>query len=325
MPLYDADYPDRLRNIYDAPLVLYVKGELPPVDDSPCIAVVGTRKAHPYGQRCARKFGGDLARCGGVVVSGLAEGIDSAAISAALEAGGQVIGVLGTGVDVVFPAWNGELQDAVAKRGALISEYPPGTRGSRINFPQRNRIISGLSVGVVVIEAPEKSGALITANRASEQGRDVYVVPGNIDDPGFVGSNLLIRDGAILATNAWDIIAGYRWQFPDRIQRRDSRMQAVIEAVKGIAEPGKGKISAADAKKSVDKPKHKEYIDMKADEQLSPGELAILRALSDGAKQTEELIEITGAEASDMLSDLTMLELEGYVRLNEEQYFELCN
>lgn len=323
MTLNDADYPDRLRNIYDAPLVLYVKGDLPPIDDSPCIAVVGTRKAHSYGQRCARKFGGDLARCGAIVISGLAEGIDSAAISAAIEAGGTVIGVLGTGIDVVFPAWNTELQNAAAKNGALISEYPPGTKGSRITFPQRNRIISGLSVGVAVIEAPVKSGSLITSARASEQGRDVYVVPGNIDDPGFVGSNMLIRDGAALAMNAWDIISCYRWQFPDKIQRRDNKMQAVLEAVKAMAEPKKEKISGPENKKSVDKQNSKEYIDMNG-EQLSPGELAIIRALSDGAKQTDELIEITGADASDILTSLTLLELEGYVRLNTENRFELC-
>ena len=324
MTLYDADYPDRLRNIYDAPMVLYVKGELPPVDDSPCIAIVGTRKSHAYGQRCAQRFGYDICRCGGVVISGLAEGIDSAAIRAALEAGGPVIGVLGTGIDVVYPAWNAELQNAVAKNGALVSEYPPGTKGSRISFPQRNRIISGLSVGVVVIEAPEKSGSLITAARASEQGRDVYVVPGNIDDPNFVGSNMLIRDGAALAMNAWDIISCYRWQFPERIQRRDSKKLAVLEAVKRFAEPQKGKNYEAETKKSVDKQNFREYIDMKDGAQLSVEELALLRALSDGAKQTDELIELTGMEASDALASLTMLELEGYVRLNEEQRFELC-
>lgn len=324
MSLYDADYPDRLRNIYDAPLVLYVKGELPIIDDTPCIAIVGTRKAHQYGQRCAQRFGYDITRCGGVVVSGLAEGIDSAAIRAALDAGGPVVGVLGTGLDVVFPAWNTQLQNAVAKNGALISEYPPGTKGSKSTFPQRNRIISGISVGVVVIEAPEKSGSLITAARASEQGRDVYAVPGNIDDPGFVGSNMLIRDGAALAISGWDVISCYRWQFPERIQRRDSKKLAVLDAVKRIAEPRNDKNIAVETKKSVDKQNNKEYIDLKESAQLSDGELALVRALLEGAKLTDELIELTGREASDVLADLTMLELEGYVRQNEENRFELC-
>ena len=324
MSLYDADYPDRLRNIYDAPLVLYVKGELPTIDDSPCIAIVGTRKAHQYGQRCAQRFAYDITRCGGVVVSGLAEGIDSAAIRAALDAGGPVVGVLGTGIDVVFPAWNTELQNAVSKNGALISEYPPGTKGSKSTFPQRNRIISGISVGVAVIEAPEKSGSLITAARASEQGRDVYVVPGNIDDPNFVGSNMLIRDGAALAISGWDIISCYRWQFPERIQRRDSKKFAVMDAVKRLGDSQKEKNNRVETKKSVDKQNNKEYIDMNDSAQLSDGELMIVRALTDGAKGTDELIELTGREASDVLADLTMLELEGYVRLNEETRFELC-
>ena len=201
LSLRDSAYPDRLRNIYDAPLVLYVKGSLPDIDSLPCMAIVGTRRASAYGRRCARRFAAEMTRSGGVIVSGLAEGIDSEAMRAAIEAGGPVIGVLGTGVDVVFPAWNTELQNAACEHGALISEYPPGTRGNKISFPQRNRIISGISLGVVVIEAPERSGSLITAARASEQGRDVYVVPGNIDDPGFVGSNRLIRDGAALASD----------------------------------------------------------------------------------------------------------------------------
>lgn len=323
LTLYDADYPDRLRNIYDAPLVLYVKGELPAIDDSPCIAVVGTRKSRPYGQHCARRFGGDICRSGGVVISGLAEGVDSAAIRAAIEAGGSVIGVLGTGIDMAYPAWNLELQETVAQNGALISEYPPGTKGNRANFPRRNRIISGLSVGVVVIEAPEKSGALITAARASEQGRDVYVVPGNIDDPNFVGSNLLIRDGAALVMNAWDVISCYRWQFPERIQRRENKKLAVLEAVKRLTEPKKEIKPELENKKSVDKPKIREYIDMKDKAQLSESELALVCALMDGAKQRDELIELSGMAAADALSALTMLELEGYVKLNEEQRFEL--
>ena len=165
---------------------------------------------------------------------------------------------------------------------------------------------------------------MITAARASEQGRDVYAVPGNIDDPGFVGSNMLIRDGAALAISGWDVISCYRWQFPERIQRRDSKKLAVLDAVKRIAEPRNDKNIAVETKKSVDKQNNKEYIDLKESAQLSDGELALVRALSEGAKLTDELIELTGREASDVLADLTMLELEGYVRQNEENRFELC-
>jgi len=319
---YDSEYPDRLRNIYDAPLVLYVKGSLPRVDDEPCIAVVGTRKASPYGRHCARELAAEMAACGGVIVSGLAEGVDSEAIRAAMEAGGTVIGVLGTGIDVVYPAWNGELQDAAAKYGALVSEYPPGTRGSKITFPQRNRIISGLSVGVVVVEAPRDSGSLITASRAAEQGRDVYVVPGNIDHPGFVGSNMLIRDGAALITGGWEVLSVYRWQFPHKIQQRSRKKPAVLELVRRMTDGDSGKNAQTSAKKLVDKENSKEYIDLKEPAQLSEDELAILRVLSEGALQTDEIIQATGMEASDVLTALTMLELGGYVRAGEGQRFE---
>lgn len=322
LTFYDSEYPDRLRNIYDAPLVLYIKGNMPRVDDEACIAVVGTRKASPYGRQCARSFAAELAGCGGVVVSGLAEGVDSEAIQAAMEAGGTVIGVLGTGPDVVYPAWNRELQTAVAQRGVLISEYPPGTRGSKLTFPQRNRIISGLSVGVVVIEAPHNSGSLITAARAAEQGRDVYVVPGNIDHPGFVGSNMLIRDGAALVVRGWDILSCYRWQFPQKIQLKERRKPAVLELVKRMTEGTSGKNAQAGGKKSVDKEKGKEYIDLKEVGQLSEDELSILRVLSGGALQTDEIIQTTGLDASDALTALTMLELGGYIRAGDGQRFE---
>ena len=161
--LQDADYPDRLRSIEDPPPVIYIKGKLPPVDDRLCIGVVGTRKASAYGKDTASRIAAELTEKGGVVVTGLAEGIDSAAAKGALEARGTVIAVLGTGVDVVYPAWNTQLQEAVERAGTLVSEYPPGSTATRYSFPRRNRIISGLSLGVTVVEAPARSGALITA------------------------------------------------------------------------------------------------------------------------------------------------------------------
>mgnify|MGYP004678276743 FL=1 len=323
LSLRDSAYPDRLRNIYDAPLVLYVRGSLPDIDSLPCMAIVGTRRASAYGRRCARRFAAEMTRSGGVIVSGLAEGIDSEAMGAAIEAGGPVIGVLGTGVDVVFPAWNAELQSAACEHGALISEYPPGARGSKISFPQRNRIISGISLGVVVIEAPERSGSLITAARASEQGRDVYVVPGNIDDPGFVGSNRLIRDGAALASDPWEILSCYRWQFPRRIQHRDNKKRPVMEAVRRLSAAASGRNTENSAKKAVDNEKDREYIDLKDAAGLSEDELAVIYVLSRGEKQADEIIQETGMDASDVLSAITMLELEGYIRVNDGQRFEL--
>ncbi len=323
--LNDAAYPEKLRNIYDAPLVLYVKGSLPVVDDEPCVAVVGTRKATPYGRRCARRFGTDLVHCGGVVVSGLAEGIDSEAMKAALDAGGTVIGVLGTGVDRVYPAWNGPLQEAAARHGALVSEFPPGTHATRASFPRRNRIISGLSDGVVVIEAPEKSGSLLTAARAAEQGRDVYVVPGPIDDKNYVGSNLLIRDGAALVQNAWEVLSVYIWRYPKKI-RRGGGLRALFRGGRERSAPSGG--PEADlageraAKKTVDKAETVDYIDVSGGEELSPAERAVLTALADEALQTDEIIRRAGLETAEVLSAVTLLELSGLIRRLEGDYLE---
>ena len=178
---HHAAYPGRLKKIVDPPLVLYYKGNLPDLDSSPVIAAVGTRDATAYGMNVAKRIGGQIAKCGGIVVSGLAAGIDGAAIGGALSAGGAVVGVLGSGVDIVYPLSTRGLLADTERYGCLISEFTPGTPPMKWNFPKRNRIISGLSNGVLVVEAPVKSGALITARQAAEQGRDVFVVPGNID------------------------------------------------------------------------------------------------------------------------------------------------
>ena len=201
MTMGDAVYPGRLRNIYDPPLVLYVAGDLPDIDDEAAIAIAGTRKCTPYGIKTAERFGYEIAAAGGLVGSGLAHGIDTAGARGALKAGGRVLGVLGTAIDVVYPAENRDIFRRVTERGALISEYPPGAITQRSNFPMRNRIMSGVSVGVTIIEAPGGSGALITAARALEQGRDVFAVPGNVDAPSCAGSNSLLREGAEAVTS----------------------------------------------------------------------------------------------------------------------------
>jgi DNA processing protein len=189
------DYPINLRNIYDPPPVIYVKGELLPEDDW-AVAMVGTRHATVYGKEAARHLATGLAQNGVTVVSGLAAGIDAVAHQAALEAGGRTLAVLGSGVDVIYPEQNRRLAEQLVQQGALISEYPLGTKPERTNFPPRNRLISGLSLGTVVVEAGARSGALITADFATEQGRDVFAVPGSIFQRSCEGANRLIRDGA---------------------------------------------------------------------------------------------------------------------------------
>jgi DNA processing protein len=205
--LQDKEYPAILKEIHDPPKELYIKGEITS-QDKVAIAIVGTRKFTQYGKQVAYDISGNLAKLGITIVSGLARGIDAFAHEAALESGGRTIAVLGSGLDreSFFPSSNWSLSEKIAKQGAIITEYPFGTRGTHFTFPQRNRIVSGLSLGVVVIEAPEESGALITASLALEQNREVFAVPGNIYEKNSQGTNKLIKMGAKLVTGIEDIL-----------------------------------------------------------------------------------------------------------------------
>jgi DNA processing protein len=201
----DSDYPTLLRNIPDPPFALYVRGELLPPDNW-ALAVVGTRYASVYGKEATRSLVSGLAASGVAIVSGLARGIDTEAHRAALDSGGRTIAVLGCGVDIVYPAQNRKLATAIMDHGALISEYPLGTRPEAGNFPRRNRIISGLSLGVLIVEGKENSGARITTDCALDQGREVLAVPGSILSPGSRGPHKLIQAGAKLVTSVGDIL-----------------------------------------------------------------------------------------------------------------------
>ena len=201
MTIQDAEYPQRLRNIFDPPLTLYVRGRMPAIDEEAAIAVVGTRDCTPYGIAAAERISQELAASGAVVVTGLAKGVDSAAARGALRAGGTVVGVVGNGLDVYYPWESKDLYEDVAAAGVLISEYPPGSEPEKHHFPARNRIMSGLGAATLVVEAPERSGALITARLALDQGRDVYALPGRATDPLSGGCNRLIRQGAGLVSS----------------------------------------------------------------------------------------------------------------------------
>ena len=190
------------------------------------------RQCSPYGTRAASQLGYELARQGGLVISGLAKGIDGAAHQGALRAGGFTAAVLGGGADVIYPPENRRLYEDIAATGVLLSEYPPGTEPRGGHFPVRNRIISGLSLAVVVVEAPEKSGALITANTALEQGRDVFAVPGPIHAASSRGCHQLLRDGAGLAMEAWDVLGTYQQRFPQKLRP----IRAVLPETPGSAE-----------------------------------------------------------------------------------------
>ena len=201
----DPAYPVHLRGLDNAPPLLYVRGTLAD-NDRWALAVVGTRAASTYGRDVTRKLVAELAAAGVTVVSGLALGIDTAAHEAALAAGGRTLAVLGSGVDHIYPYANRRLGHAITSQGALISEYPLGTKPVAANFPARNRIISGLALGVLVVEAPARSGALITVEFALEQGRDVFAAPGSIFSPKSEGPHRLLRDGATIVTRVDDIL-----------------------------------------------------------------------------------------------------------------------
>ena len=327
----DAAYPARLKNISDPPLVFYYKGRLLDFDGQPMIGVVGTRSASPYGLTAAKRLGYQIAACGGCVVSGMAYGIDGMAMRGALTAGGTVVGVLGCGADMIYPVSNRALFADTESYGCILTEFPPGTPPLARNFPKRKRIISGLSCGVLVVEAPEKSGALITARLAADQGRDVFVVPGNIDVATFVGSNRLLRDGAIAVSHGWDIMSEYEALFPGRVRKNTegNRQVAYPDEVTSGAEAEKevrkvAQKPALPSKKKLRKPeKDKKVID-KADSssysdlndilpKLSADEQTIVAAIS-GEVLVDDVIAATGLPVSKVLASLTLLEVKGAVK-----------
>ena len=330
LTIQDAAYPFRLKNIPDPPLVLYYKGQLPDFDGSPVIGVVGTRKASLYGLTVAKRMGYQIGKCGGLVVSGMAYGIDGMAMSGALTAGAKTVGVLGCGVDIVYPQSNRALFRDVEAYGCILSEFAPGQPAAKWTFPMRNRIISGLSCGVLVVEAPEKSGALITARLALEQGRDVFAVPGNIDMPTCIGSNGLLRDGAIMVSSGWDVISEYEALFPDKIHREDapSLQRAYPQELARQEETTPPKVAQTPRilddkphlkkileKKSIDKEPAEAYSDVNVDlPGLSEDERKVVSALRDGQRLVDDVIAETGMTTGKLLAVLTMLELKGVIR-----------
>lgn len=309
----EGAYPERLKQISDPPMVLYCKGQLPELDSLPAIGVVGTRQCSAYGLSAAGDMGYQIGRCGGIVVSGLAAGIDRAAMEGCLKAGRPVVGVPGCGADVVYPAGNRELYAATESYGCILSQYPPGTPPRKGYFPQRNRLISGLSCGVLVVEAPEISGALITARDALEQGRDVFAVPGNIDNPRCAGSNALLRQGAIPATCGWDILGEYEGRFPGRLCRDDSRPETPEKTGKVSAIRGNVRLPAEKpGKKDIDKGSIPPYSGLCAS--LSPEQRAVVEALKDGPRLVDDVIAGSGKPAGAVLAMLTLLEVKGLIR-----------
>jgi DNA processing protein len=209
----DEDYPDSLRHIYDPPIVLYVKGKLTRQDRN-AIALVGSRLTSHYGMECARRLAFQIAYAGVTVVSGGARGIDTSAHQGAMQAKGRTIAVLGTGINIVFPAENVSLFEQIISSGALMTQFPFNRKGDRQSFPIRNRIVAGMTLGTVVVEATLTSGAMITANMAAEYGRQIFAVPGQIDSPRSKGCHDLIKKGAKLCEGAEDVLGEFEYLFP---------------------------------------------------------------------------------------------------------------
>ena len=313
----DAQYPSRLKYIADPPMVLYYKGTLPDFDSTAIIGVVGTRKASLYGLNAAQRMGFQISRCGGIVVSGMAAGVDGVATKGALTAGGRAVGILGCGVDVVYPLSNKQLFGEMERFGCLISEFLPGTPPYRWNFPRRNRLISGLSNGVLVVEAPQKSGALITARQALEQGRDVFVVPGNIDVASCTGSNALLREGAVAVSHGWDVLSEYTHLYGDKLALREEKevpLQVENEMPKVAQRPVLPTRKPEKKKKPIDNGEKVAYSD-KNDKLsgLSPDEQKLVSSLRDGARLVDDVIAEAGIPAGLAKAKLTMLEIRGVV------------
>jgi DNA processing protein len=301
LTMQDASYPERLRAVYNPPSVLYYKGQLPSIDEEAALGVVGTRTPTAYGQNAALKLCYRLAAAGMLIVSGLAKGIDTAAHLGALRAGKPTVAVLGCGVDVIYPAENREVYEDIAAAGLLLSEYPPGTRAEGPHFPARNRIMSGLSLGVLVVEAPPGSGALISANHALEQGRDVFAVPGNIENREAEGCHRLIREGAILAARAEDITSEYHPLFPHKLTRASPVPPHMpkLSQPKEQPQPEEEPVKAIDLTEIV-----KGY---------TPDQQRILLAIAKNPMIADEIVSVTGLPAPLALSEITMLELDGIV------------
>lgn len=315
----DGAYPSRLRNISDPPALLYYCGTLPDFDNEAVIGVIGSRRCSAYGLLHAKQFSKLIAFSGGLVVSGGARGIDSMALRGALDSEMPVACVLGCGVDVVYPPENRELFRQIAAHGCLLSEYRPGTRPDRGNFPVRNRIISGLALGVLVVEAPERSGALITANLALEQGRDVFAIPGNIGVKSCEGSNRLIRDGAIVVENGWEILREYEHLFPGKLSDGRSReaMERGFMARFGRPAPVYTPVVLEEPvdKKVIDNPENRNYSDVKEKVPVLAGdEAAVFAVLTEQPELADELVVRSGLPAQRVAAALTMLQIKGLAR-----------
>lgn len=316
----DSSYPEILLSIQDPPIVLYVKGKIPDLERQKGVAIVGTRKATPYGMMVAGDFGKKLASAGTTIISGMALGIDGAAMRGALSAGGKTIAVLAGGLNICYPPEHNFLMGDIQLTGAVISENPPSTPHNGFRFPIRNRIISGLARAVLVVEAPARSGAIITAHEALEQGRDVFAIPANINALNSLGCNKLIRDGeAAMAIEPNDILreiglrevaTSIKSNAPEvkQIHHIDNQSaekmwEKILKKENNQADKSKQDNIQSDNKKQVSLPEVKNEI-----------QKGILEVILQGAETPEDVLERTDLPVARVMTELTMMELDGILR-----------
>lgn len=314
----DREYPQRLRNIYAPPAVLYVLGELRGLDDALAIAVVGTRRYTDYGRRAAETIAGQLAARGVVIVSGMALGIDGIAQAAALRAGGRTIAVTGSGIDVIYPRENETLaKQIVEKGGAVITEFPPGARPMAYHFPIRNRVISGLCQGTLVVEGSRRSGSLITAGHALAQDRDVFAVPGNIFSPGSAGPNWLISEGAKITCCCADILSEYEHFLPGEPEKTEKVFADPFDkpAGNGYNEPKAQAESAAGHGRSGGETA------CFGTAALNENQRRVYETLTGGPCSSDQIVAATGLAVGTVLSALTQLEICGLIRVYPGRLF----
>lgn len=315
LTLANRKYPQRLMKIRTRPLVLYYKGTIPEpdIDENVCIAMVGTRRMSEYGRRSAYTIAHDLARCGAIVVSGMAIGVDGICHRAALDAGGFTIAVLGCGIDKVYPPEHFHLMEEIGKKGLIITEYRPFTPPYGENFPVRNRIISGLSQGTLVVEADYKSGALITARTALLQGRDIFALPGKVGEQNSIGTNNLIRDGAIMVTHAADILEEYESLYPDKIDLRNILVYKKNTVVKSKPKPNSDITPVIsinpepDFIRPAETPNPIHLVETDISER-------IIKSFGNEPLTTDDLVKLSGIDVADVMIALTELEISGQVK-----------
>lgn len=334
LTLDNEAFPSPLREIDEPPAVLYCRGRMPLLDGRLAVGVVGKRKADAYGQRVAYKLSFEMAAAGTVIVSGMADGLDAIAAAAALNAGSETIAVLGCGIDIVYPPQHTRLAAEIAEHGAIVTEYAPGTKPNGWNFPMRNRIISALSSAVLVVEAGEISGAMITARYAILQGKPLFAVPGDITSPRSVGTNRLIADGAIVALDASEMLEHFRFLYRDaiRIERLPEAMQysaITAEALRRfglrLIEDTKEKESAPERReKGIHRKKKKDAAQQESPvtvqekplpdtSPLTPRQKELYDMLGDESFSVDHLTA-RGVPVSEAASTLTVFEIYGLVR-----------